>query len=148
MTLEQEMQETFALELQIAKLLFKSHPWQIPFKELRFTKNQSRTTKKGIIYLSTQFAPHHPDEYRALRTEIRHLLVNLHSGITKQENFIWQRSAKLLGLIKEIDAIDKAECTNCGILTPLTSSKLCVPCKRVYDAVKSDPAFARRILDQ
>lgn len=142
---EQDIQETFDFELLLAELLLKDDEWKRKPKGLQFTTKYSVVNRHNIMYISTTKYANSRD-FTALRNEIRYFFVALHSGFANQDKFIWQRSAKKMGLITKITANDYAECELCQILTPLTTTKRCIKCREIEKAVLKDPERARKIL--
>ena len=143
---EQDIQETFDFELLLAELLLKGNKWKYKCRGLAFTTAKSKTNR-GIIYINPKIYINSRD-FTALRNEIRYFFIALHSGFANQDKFLWQRSAKKMGLITIITANDYAECELCQTLTPLTTTKRCIKCREIEKAVLKDPERARKILAQ
>ncbi len=143
---EYELKEAFDFELELAKILLKDDPWKYKFKVMKFTKAKHNSVyRNGTIQLSiTKYDE--ATKFKELRDDIRCLFADLHSGFAKRDKFLWQHAAENLGVIDEIDAIDLSKCELCGKLTPLTRTKRCLKCKKIEEAVLSDPERARKIL--
>ena len=144
--LDYEIRDTFEWEWDLAKILLRNKHCMYPFQELKLVKTgKNRVTNKGIVYINTT-------QYEAnkdfLHTDIKHLIASLYTGIFQHNKYHWQKVAHKLGGLAEITAQDMCECKYCGHLTPFTMVKMCVDCKRIYDAVTSEPKLAAQILDE
>lgn len=146
MDLQTDIQEAFEFEWELARILLKHQHCMYPFTEIIFVKRGNNLiTASGQVRINiTQYE----DNRTNLRNDMKFLVASLYTGIQQHHKYHWQKIAHKLGALKEITAEDMCECKYCGDLTPLTMVKMCVPCKRVYDAVSAEPKLAAQILDE
>ena len=139
----QYISDAVEFELKLCSLILKDEPWKIPLREVKFTKSErSWADDKGVMKISTIGHETHAE----LREQILTCFVDLHTNFAPRDRFMWQRVAKRIGLMPTILAVDVCECQYCGMLTPLTRTKRCIQCRKVEDAVRSNPDLAEQVL--
>ena len=141
-----DIQEAFEFEWALAQILLTHQHCMYPFTELKFKKvGPNYTNNKGQVFVNyTEYE----EDTSTLHRDMKYLVASLYTGIQQHHKYHWQKIAHKLQAIKEITAEDMCECKYCGDLTPLTMIEICVPCKRVYDAVTNHPKLAAQILDE
>lgn len=140
-----EITDTFEMCLILAGVQLKGREWLNTPGKLKFTQaSKSYVNKGGDLFVSLP-KWEHSDDVVACRKEISSLLCDLHTGFVPRDQFLWQKPAQLLGIIKEVTARDMYECKYCGIATPLTN--MCPHCYNVDKYIRTDVPLARFIME-
>lgn len=138
-----DIREAWEFQLQLAQVLLTGK-WRITPGKVKFSSTvKPAIAKDGTVTLSNSY-----NSSREMRTSMNILLVDAFTGKRSHENFIWQIWAKKMCLIQDITADDMCYCKHCDNITPLTRTKVCVPCRSVIQAVTSNPELARQTLDR